>query len=123
MGQVLNVRVGTRRYVCVGIGRSVGYEMRQRVRSQGQGLGAGGIGGNRSYEFAGREQTSEFRDSSKSYASFVLDRINDLVAAAHAEGDRAGAESERPQVRRRYAVPELVALVVTAVAFLVSLLL
>jgi hypothetical protein len=123
MGQVLNVRVGTRRYVCVGIGRSVGYEMRHRVRSQGQGQGAGGIGGNRSYQFAGREQTSEFRDSSKSYATFVLDRINHLVAAAHAEGDRAGEEPALREVSRRYAVPELVALVVTGVAFLVSLLL
>ncbi|MGA8996190.1 MAG: hypothetical protein WB441_17975, partial [Nocardioidaceae bacterium] len=37
MGQTLNVRSGGRRYVCVGIGRSLGYDARQQARSRGRG--------------------------------------------------------------------------------------
>jgi hypothetical protein len=120
MGQMLSVRVGTKRYVCVGIGRSIGYEMRQRVRSRGQGGGA--IGGNQSYQFAGRAETTEVREPASSYAAFVLDRINDLVAAARSEAGRGAPGQTVPAVRRRLAVPEVVALVVTGAAFVVSLL-
>lgn len=119
MGQTLNVWVGRRRYVCVGIGRSIGTEMRQRVRSRGD--GAGGLGGNRSYEFVGRAETTFVDDAGTRYDGFVLDRINDLVAAARAEQERTGSEPGL-EVRRRVAVPEVVALTVTGVAFAASLL-
>jgi hypothetical protein len=113
MGQTLNVWVDGRRYVCVGIGRPIGYEMRQRVRSRGQG---GLLAGNRRYDFDAAD-TVESRDSATTYASFVLDRITDLVAAARKDGRPASP----PQVRREYAVPEVVGLVVTGAAFLASL--
>jgi hypothetical protein len=119
MGQTLNVYVGRRRFVCVGIGRSIGFEMRQRVRSHGQG---GQLGGNRSYQFAGKTETTELRDSTTSYPTFVLDRINDLVAAARSEKDRQGADTPLPRVRSRYAVPELVAFVLTGAAFVATIL-
>jgi hypothetical protein len=120
MGQTLNVWVGPRRFVCVGIGRSIGFEMRQRVRSHGQG---GQLGGNRSYQFAGRAETTEYHDSGTTYQVFVLNRINDLVAAARREQDRQDAAGPVPGVRSRYAVPELVALVLTGAAFVASFLL
>jgi hypothetical protein len=118
MGQTLNVWVGRRRFVCVGIGRSIGFEMRQRVRSHGQG---GQLGGNRSYQFAGRAETTEFHDPGMTYQVFVLNRINDLVAAAHREQDREDAGGAVPRVRSRYAVPEIVAVLLTGAAFVASL--
>jgi len=117
MGQTLNVWVGSRRLVCVGIGRSIGFEMRQRVRSHGQGAQ---MGGNRSYQFAGRAETTEVREHSMSYQVFVLNRINDLLAAARSEQQRRDDRQPVPAVRSRYAVPEIVALAVTGAAFVVS---
>ena len=119
MGQTLNVWAGGRRFVCVGIGRSIGFEMRQRVRSRGQ---VGLLWGNRSSDVAGPAETGEIHDAGTTYATFVLDRINDLVAAARSESRRDGGQ-EPAQVRRQYAVPERVGLVATGVAFVVSLLL
>ncbi len=121
MGQTLNVWVGRKRYVCVGIGRSIGMEMRQRVRSRGD--GAGGLGGNRSYQFAGRAETTVVDNAGTRYDGFVLDRINDLVAAARAEQARTGRSEPHLQVRSRLAVPEIVGLTVTGLAFVASLLL
>lgn len=120
MGQTLNVWAGRRRFVCVGIGRPIGYEMRQRVRSHGHG---GLLGGNRSYQFVGRAETTQVRNVGGSYDAFVLDRINDLVSAARKAAERDGAEPVDLAVRRRLAVPETVALAVTGIGFLVSLLL
>jgi len=118
MGQTLNVWVGRRRFVCVGIGRSIGFEMRQRVRSHGQGSQ---MGGNRSYQFAGRAETTPSHESGMTYQVFVLNRINDLVAAARNEQDRQGADVPVPEVQGRYALPEIVAVVLTGAAFVASL--
>lgn len=112
MGQTLNVWAGGRRYVCVGIGRSLGYDVRQKFRAQRSG---GLLGENRAAGF-GAEAT---RLTGPTYQSFVLSRILDLVAQAR----RGGAPSSEPEVRKVYAVPELVGLAVTAAAFLVSLML
>ena len=49
----------------------------------------------------------------------MLDRITDLVAASKARG----LEGAHPEVRQQYAVLEIAALVVSGVAFLLSLLL
>lgn len=110
MGQTLNVWAGGRRYVCVGIGRSLGYEVRQKFRSQRSG---GLLGESRAAEF-GVDATR----SGPTYQSFVLTRILDLVAEAH----RLGSPSPEPEVHKQYAVPELVALAVTGAAFVLSLL-
>ena len=111
MGQTLNVRAQGRRYVCVGIGRSLGYDVRQKFRAQRSG---GLLGENRAAGFgveAGR--------SGPTYPSFVLSRILDLVAEAR----RGGPPTPEPEVHTRYAVPELAGLAVTGTAFVVSLLL
>ena len=52
MAQTLNVWVGRKRYVCVGIGKSIGYDMRQRVRSQSGNT----LFGSRAYQFTGKPE-------------------------------------------------------------------
>ncbi len=116
MGQTLNVWVGRRRYVCIGIGRSIGFEMRQRVRGQGtESL----TGGNRSYGFSGQPTTagSEHR---MSYPEYVMSRLQDLVA--HSRLDRPPA-GERPEVRQELAVREIAGLVVVGLALALTLVL
>jgi len=124
LGQTLNVFVGRKRYLCVGIGRSVGMEMRQRVRAQGVGQVAGA---SRAYEFAGRPQATRAGGHDASYAVFVHQRIEQLVAAARLERDRhlerTGVDVDVPPVRHTPARVEVVALAVTAVGFALSLLL
>lgn len=117
MGQTLSVVAAGRRFVCVGIGRSLGSEARQRVRAHAQ---SGLLGPARVSQVTGAEAPAS-RHGSTSYPDFVLTRIQDLVAAARTRADRAG-NHDRTEVRRTYAVPELVALVVTGLAFAVSLL-
>jgi hypothetical protein len=111
MGQTLNVWARGRRYVCVGIGLSLGYDVRQRLRAQRSG---GLLGENRVAGFA-----AETARSDPTYQSFVLSRIHDLVAEAR----HSGETSPEPEVRKQYAVPELAGLVLTGAAFVVSLLL
>jgi hypothetical protein len=113
MGQTLNVWVGAKRYVCIGIGKSLGYEMRQRVRGQGSETVAGG---NRSYGFSG-QPTLPASEHSMSYQGFVLSRLDDLIA--HSRHDRPPPD-ERPAVRQEYAVREIAALVVVGVALVLS---
>jgi hypothetical protein len=114
MAQTLNVWVGRKRYVCVGIGKSIGFEMRQRVRSQSGNT----LFGSRAYQFTGKPEVGG-TERKTSYQVFVLDRITDLVAASKARG----LEGTHPEVRQQYAVPEIAALVVSGVAFVLSLLL
>ncbi len=115
MGQTLNVWVGRRRYVCVGIGKSMGYEMRQRVRGQGSNSVTGG---NRSYGFSGRPEGGAI-EQRMSYQSFVLERIDDLLA--HARRDRP-PKSQQPPVRQEFAPLEVAILLVTGVALVLSFL-
>ncbi len=111
MGQTLNVWAGGRRYVCIGIGKSLGAEARQRVRSSGQG---GLFGSHRMAGFGGAPAAPR----AMSYHSFVLARIDELVA-----GSRSGRGGDDvPPVRHRYAVPELAALLVTGAGFVLALL-
>jgi hypothetical protein len=115
MGQTLNVWSGGRRYVCVGIGKPVGFDTRQRMRAQRAG---GLLGGDRVSQITGSDLPV---DRSPTYQSFVLSRIGDLVAAARQQPRDPSAAV--PPVRRTYAVPEVAALVLTGAAFVVSLLL
>jgi hypothetical protein len=56
------------------------------------------------------------------YQVFVLNRINDLVAAARSEQDRQDAHAPVPPVRSRYAGPEILAVLLTGAALVASLL-
>jgi hypothetical protein len=118
MGQTLNIWVGRKRYVCVGLGRAVGAEARQRMRARGSGdmLGLG-----RAARALG--EPTPVADAAAAYHVFVLDRITDLVTTARARADAADDGAPRAEVVRRPAVPEIAALAVTGLGFLLSLLL
>lgn len=121
MGQTLNVWVGQKRYVCVGIGRSVGAEARQRVRSRGSG---DLLGMNRAARAFDTPEAAPSRSAGTQYHAFVLNRITDLVVAARKQADHPGADLlPRAEVSRHVAVLELTALVVTGAAFVLSFLL
>lgn len=94
----LNVWVADERYVCIGIGRPT----RKLVKEKGGGpMSILGLEhDDRRYGFG---QSGEI-GASKDYAGFVEDRIATLaLAARHAPHD------ELPPVRRKPAVPELIA--------------
>ena len=118
MSQTLNVWVGRKRYVCVGIGKSVGYEMRQRVRSQSGNT----LFGSRAYTFTGRPEVGG-TERKNAYHVFVLDRITDLVAAAKRGSDREQVADRTAEVSYHYALLEIAGLVVTGLLFLASLVL
>jgi hypothetical protein len=115
LGQTLNIWVGGKRLVCVGIGRSLGMDVRGKARSHGTGLfGTGRV--------AGMDLTPGGtpppRAPAVAYHEFVVDRIRDLVAASSRRPRGEGSLA----VRRRWAVPELATLGVLAVALLIALL-
>jgi hypothetical protein len=118
MGQTLNVWAGGRRYICVGIGKSLGFDTRQKMRAHGAG---GLLDANRVIRLGGLTETGARHDLPTNYQAFVLQRIDDLVAAARLQ--HRAKEGEPPAVRTEYALPVLVALAVTGAAFVVSLLL
>jgi hypothetical protein len=116
--QVLAVRAGGKRYVCAGVGRTMRQALKgsamQHAREQ-----AGGLRG----EIA----KATVREPGMNYADFVELRINELV---NEDRMRRGVKRFSPeadelakQIRREPAVLELVALVATAVLFVVALLL
>ncbi|QWZ06814.1 hypothetical protein KRR39_14895 [Nocardioides panacis] len=118
MGQTLNVWVGERRYVCIGIGRSLVSDMRQRGKAARQGSLAGK---SRSREFSDKAEMAAPDQTAMSYHTFVVTRIEELVDQAKRELARRGGSTEGLHVRQPCAVPEIVALAVTALAFVVSL--
>ena len=104
----LNVWVGGKRYSCSGIGRA----SRQMVR---------GPDGAPASVFARRDDPrTGAGDAAKigevDYATFVENRIDELAAVARREG------GQPPAVQRVWAVPELAALSVLALAALVAFL-
>jgi hypothetical protein len=117
MGQTLNVWAGGRRYVCVGIGRSVAFETRQKMRAHGSG---GLLGANRVTRFGGPPEAAARHDLPTTYPTFVLQRIDDLVASARTQ--HRPKVGERPAVRKQYVPPVLAALLGSAAAFALSLL-
>jgi hypothetical protein len=115
LGQTLVVRSGGRRFTCVGIGQSLGADMRRRLRATGHG---NTLDLHRNYVFAGEQPSVDQAEPGMTYHEFVMTRINELLVA-----HPRAAEDARPPVRRAYALPEIAALLVTGVAFVVSLLL
>ncbi len=111
--QMLLVWVGKDRYACVGIGRSARQLMGNK-RKRGP------------MAVLGIEQTddrmalgqSEEVGTSGDYASFVETRIEDLARSA-----RRDLPDQSAEVRREWALPEIAALVVVAVLFVLSLVL
>jgi hypothetical protein len=120
LGQTLNVWVGDRRFRCIGIGRSLGKDIRASAKKQRQGslLGAG-----RMREFSEKAELAAPDQTAMSYQTFVVTRIEELVEQARRDLARAGGSTEGVHVTRPWAVPEVVALVVSGLAFAASLLL
>jgi hypothetical protein len=118
MGQTLNVWVGDQRFVCIGIGRSLGADIRQRARKQSQGSL---LGKSRTRDFSEKADLAGLDQTAMSYHTFVVTRIEELVDQAKRKRGPAGGAPEDTEVRRPYAVPEIVAVTVTGLAFLVSL--
>lgn len=119
MAQTLNVWVGERRFMCIGIGLSLGTDIRQRAKKQRQGSL---LGSSRSHEFSEKADRAAPDQTAASYQTFVVTRIEELVEQARKEMHRRGESADSAEVRRAYAVPEIVALVVTGLAFVATLL-
>jgi hypothetical protein len=106
----LNVWVGDDRYVCVGIGRSSRSMMKRRSPGPMALLGV-----DQSEERMGQGQSAKIGAGAE-YANFVETRIEGLAHTARRD------RLEAFPARRTWAVPELAALVVLGVLFVVSLL-
>lgn len=111
--RVLNVWVGDRRYVCVGIGTP----LRRMVKGKTRGPSSL-LGWDRLEDYTESATPLRPDQTAMSYPEFVEIRINGLVEDAKG---REGATDERPH--HLWAWPEIVALVGTAAAFVLSLLL
>lgn len=113
MGQTLALWVGDRRFVCIGIGQSIRDDMRGRRRREQT------LGTSRITEFVLKAERANSDERAMSYQTFVVTRLEELVDQARRRRDIEPAAPARHQV----AWPTLVALVVTGLAFLASLLL
>ena len=117
LGQTLNIWVNGERHVCIGIGLSIGSDMRQRAKKQRHNSL---LSSSRAREFSEKAEMAAPDQRAMSYHTFVVTRIEELVEQARKEAARDGA-APTPEVRRSLAVPEIVGLVVTGTAFLASL--
>ena len=118
MAQTLNVRVGEQRFVCIGIGKSLGSDIRQRAKKERHGSL---LGASRTREFSEKAEVAAPDQTAMSYHTFVVTRIEELVDQAKRELRRSGGSTEGEEVRRPYAVPEIVALALTGLVFVASL--
>jgi hypothetical protein len=118
MAQTLNVWVGEQRFVCIGIGKSLGSDIRQRAKKERHGSL---LGASRTREFSEKAEVAAPDQTAMSYHTFVVTRIEELVDQAKRELRRSGGSTEGEEVRRPYAVPEIVALAVTGLVFVASL--
>lgn len=110
--QTLNVWVGEHRYVCVGIGRS----RRSMFKSNRRGI-AMLFGMERLQKYAEDADRPANDQTGMLYETYVVTSIEELVEKARKE---LGGEPPQGQVRRLPAWPEIVGLVVLAVAFAVT---
>ncbi len=111
LGQTLNLWVGDERYVCIGIGQSIREDLKSRRRKQDV---TGG--GSRLTQLTLMAERASTDERAMSYQTFVVTRLEELVDQAKRETD---AESE-PEPRHVVAWPEVAALVVTGLAFVIS---
>ena len=118
LGQTLNIWVGERRFVCIGIGKSLAADVKQRAKKENQGSL---LGKSRMRELSDKADLAGLDQTAMDYQTFVVTRIEELVDQAKRQRKFAGDTGELPPVLRPYAVPEIVALAVTGLAFVVSL--
>lgn len=111
LGQTLNLWVGEQRYVCIGIGSSFREELRSKRRAR-QTSGMSRLG-----ELTLRADRANSDERAISYQTFVVTRLEELVDQAK----RARVPPEAPEAGHRVAWPEVAALVLSGLAFTVSL--
>jgi hypothetical protein len=116
--QMLNVFAAGKRYVCIGIGKGIVSDVRQRAKQE-RAASKGNTAG-RWREFSEKAERASLDERAMSYHTFVTTRIEELVDEARRNARRRGDETA-PPVRTVWARPEVAALVVTALAFVVSL--
>ncbi len=109
--RTLNVWVGDRRYVCIGIGQPM-RTMLKGERRNTQGIGMRGL-----QDYAESANRPAPDQSATAYEDFVVTRVEEL--AEQAKKSAAGVATDL-RVQRSYAWPEIVGLVLTGSAFLVS---
>jgi hypothetical protein len=112
MGQTLNVWVGDERYVCIGIGQSIREDLKARRRKQDV---TGG--GSRLTQLTLMAERASTDERAMSYQTFVVTRLEELVEQAKRERD----VEPPPPARHVVAWPEVTALVVSGLAFVVGL--
>ena len=115
--QTLNVWAGERRYVCVGIGRSARSMVKEGRR---KGTGDGPLGQGRWRQFAEQAERAAPDQTAMAYETFVVTRIEEVAAAVQKTASPADVAAAR--ARQEPAWPELVALAVVGIAFVISLL-
>ena len=107
--------VGDERYVCIGIGEGM------RARRKDRGDRPSMLGTSRWHEFSEMADKAGPEQRATSYQSWIVRRIEELVQAARKAQRSGGSQEPPPTVRRTAATPELVALGVTGVTFVLSL--
>jgi hypothetical protein len=115
--QMLNVHAAGRRYVCVGIGKSIVTDIRQRAKKERQATALGG--GGRLRQFSEKAEIAAPDQTAMTYQTFVVTRIEELVDQAKRRARDRRDDSVAP-VETRLAMPEVVGLAVTSVAFVVA---
>lgn len=111
--QTLNVWVGDRRFVCIGIGESVRSMLKQGRKSQSSLLGTG-----RWHQFSEMAERAAPDQTAMPYQAWVVSRIEEL---ADQERRRLAGVAADDEVRRLVAWPEVLAMVALALAFAASL--
>lgn len=114
--QTLNVWVGERRYICLGIGSSLHSIFKESRRKGAPSL----LGGSRLHEFSEMAEKAAPDQTAMAYETFVVTRIEELVEQAKKKA-RAQGVSDEVRPTHKYAWPEIVALVVIGTAFVISL--
>ena len=111
MGQMLNLWVGDERFVCIGIGQSLREDLKTRRRKQDV---TGG--GNRLSQLTLMAERASTDERAMSYQTFVVTRLEELVEQARRE------PAQEPPAQACYVVawPEVAALSVSGLAFLLS---
>jgi hypothetical protein len=113
LSQTLNLWVGDERYVCIGIGQSLREDIKARRRREDV------VGGGRLTQLSLMAERASTDERAMSYQTFVVTRLEELVDQAK----RSREDHHDVEAGHHVAWPELTALVVTGLAFGLSLLL
>ena len=116
MGQTLGLWVGDRRYVCIGIGKSMRQDLKSRRRSM---VDDSDLGTSRFSEMRRKAEIANLDERAMSYQTFVVTRLEELVDQAKREQARAQAEPPAPRIQ--VAWPEVAFLTLSGTLFVVSL--